>query len=313
MVGRSKVLNKKMIATLKIRSNVIQAARQWLKQNDYIEVQGPIIIPAKGEWPGYLKTKIFEKKAYLAQGLHPYSQPLAANLEKIYTFAPTFRVEKKPTNRHLLEYWRIEIVQQTNLETIIKVQEKLIEYICQNLAKSAKDLLSVLNRSTQDLERIKAPFDKITYEKAILKLQKNGSKIIWGQTIENESEKKLSNMFDQPFFITEFPLNYETFFYEAVKEKPELTMSFDLIATQGYGELSSGAQKITNKKELAKKMQEIQVNPKDQQWYISLIENSKSPQSGFAIGFERLIQWICNLKDIKETTPYPRTPESIYP
>ena len=313
MVGRSKVLNKKMIATLKIRSNVIQAARQWLKQNDYIEVQGPIIIPAKGEWPGYLKTKIFEKKAYLAQGLHPYSQPLAASLKRIYTFAPTFRVEKNSRDRHLLEYWRIEIVQKTNLETIIKVQEKLIEYICQDLAKSSKDILSILNRSTQDLERIQSPFDKITYEKAILKLQKNGSKIIWGQTIENKSEKKLSNMFDQPFFITEFPLNYETFFYEAVKEKPELTMSFDLIAPQGYGELSSGAQKITNKKELAKKMQEIQVNPKDQQWYLSLIKNSKSPQSGFAIGFERLIQWICNLTNIKETMPYPRTPESIYP
>ena len=119
----------------------------------------------------------------------------------------------------------------------------------------------------QDLERIQSPFDKITYEKAILKLQKNGSKITWGQTIENENEKKLSNMFDKPFFITEFPLDYQTFFYEGVKEKPELTKSADLIAPQGYGELSSGAQKITNKRELTKKMQEIQVNPKDQQWY----------------------------------------------
>ncbi len=262
MVGRVKFLNKKMIATLKIRSNVIQAARQWLKQNDYIEVQGPIIIPAKGEWPGYLKTKIFEKKAYLAQGLHPYSQPLAANLEKIYTFAPTFRVEKNSTDRHLLEYWRIEIVQQTNLETIIKVQEKLIEYICQDLSKSSKDILSVLNRSTKDLESIQSPFDKITYEKAILKLQKNGSKIIWGQTIENENEKKLSKMFDQPFFITEFPLDYQTFFYEEVKEKPELTKSADLIAPQGYGELSSGAQKINRRKRTNKKNARDKSKPK---------------------------------------------------
>lgn len=313
MVGRAKGLNNKMIATLKIRSNTIQAARQWLKQNDYIEVQGPIIIPAKGEWSSYLKTKIFEKKAYLAQGLHPYSQILATSLGKIYTFAPTFRIEQTSTNRHLLEYWRIEIVQQTKLDAIIQVQEKLVEHICQDLSKSSKDALATLNRSSKDLEKIRTPFTKITYDEAIKKLQKKGSKIIWGQAIENESEKKLSNMFSKPFFITENPLNYQTFFYESIIEKPELTKSVDLIAPQGYGELSSGAQKITSKKELSKKMKEIHINLKDQQWYLSLIKTNKFPQSGFTIGFERLIQWLCNIKDIKETTPYPRTCENIYP
>ena len=313
MVGKNNFLNKKMVATLKIRSKAINAARQWLNQNDYIEVQGPIIVPAKGEWSGYLKTEVYEKKAYLAQGLNPYSQLYVASLGKIYTFAPTFRVEKTSNNNHLVEFWRIEVVQQTNLENIMMVQEKLIEHICQNLSKTSENDLSILNRSTKDLEKIQTPFKKITYEEAIQKLQNQGSKIVWGETIEKEKEKNLSNMFDQPFFITEFPVNYETFFYETVKEKPELTKSADLIAPQGYGELSSGAQKITNKKELAKKMQEIQANPKDQQWYLNLIKNSKAPQSGFTIGFERLIQWICNLKDIKETTPYPRTHQSIYP
>ena len=313
MFGRVNFLNKKMVATLKIRSKAIHAARQWLNQNAYIEVQGPIIVPATGEWPSYLKTEVFEKKAYLAQGLHPYSQIYAASLGKIYTFAPTFRVEKTSTNHHLIEFWRIEVVQQTKLENIMRVQEKLIEHICQNLSKSSENELTILDRSTKDLEKIHAPFKKITYEEAIQKLQNQGSKIVWGETIEKEKEKNLSNMFNQPFFITEFPVNYETFFYETVKEKPELTKSADLIVPQGYGELSSGAQKITNKKELSKKMQEMKINPKDQQWYLNLIKNSKTPQSGFAIGFERLIQWICNIKDIKQTTPYPRTPENIYP
>lgn len=309
----SKSLNKKMIATLKIRSKTIKVARQWLYQNDYIEVQGPTIIPAEEDWPTYFKTKIFDKKAHLTQGLHPYAQVFAEKLEKIYTFAPSFRAEKTSTNRHLAEYWRIEVVQQSNLDTIIKVQEELIEYICQNLSKSSKDTLSILNSSTKHLEKVKTPFDRLTYEEAIETLQKHGSKIVWGQPIDHISEKNLSHMFEQPFFITEFPINSETYFYETIKETPELTMSVDLIAPQGYGELSSGTQRMTNKKELSKKMQEIEVNPKDQQWYLNFLKHNSAPQSGFAIGFERLIQWICNLKDIKDTTLFPRSHDNIYP
>ncbi|MCW3997828.1 MAG: hypothetical protein NWF10_04590 [Candidatus Bathyarchaeota archaeon] len=301
-------LNKKMINTLKIKAKTVQTARQWFESNNYIEVQGPIIIPSHKEWPGYLPTKIFNKKAHLAQGLQPYDQVLVEKLEKIYTFAPTFRKETSNKN-HLVEYWRIEVAQKTNLEGIIKVQEKLIEHICQNLSKTSKNTLSSLKR----LEKVKTPFQKLTYEKAIQTLQQHGSKIFWGQTIDGKEETELSEMFDQPFFITEFPINSQTYFYKTLKEKPQLTKSADLIAPQGYGELSSSAQRITSKKELAKKMQEIQANPKDQQWYLNLIKNTKAPQSGFAIGFERLIQWICNLKDITQTTPFPRTKEGIYP
>jgi len=313
MFRNTKTANKKIIATLKIRSKTIQLARQWLNKNDYIEIQGPTLIPASGEWRGYFKTEILNKKAYLTQGLHPYDRVFVENLEKIFTFAPTFREEKTQTPNHLLEYWRIEVVQKTNLQNIIKVQEQLIEYICQNLSKTAKEQLANLNTKATHLRKVKAPFQKITYEKAIKMLQKNGSKIVWGQNLDKTSEKKLSNLFDQPFFITQFPLNSQTYFYESLKEKTELTKSVDLIAPQGYGELSSGSQRITNNKTLTKKMQEIQANPEDQKWYLSFIKNNNTPQSGFAIGFERLIQWICNLREIKDTTAYPRSPDSIYP
>jgi asparaginyl-tRNA synthetase len=309
----SNPLNAKMITTLKTRSKIIRTAREWFNKNNYIEVQTPIIIPSNKKWPGYLPIKIFNKNAHLAQGFQPYDQILVEKLDKIYTFAPTFRAEKTSTKTHLVEYWRIEVAQKTTVENIIRVQENLIEHICQTISKTTKNIPTTFKKALKRLEKVKAPFQKIPYEEAIQILQKQEVKIVWGQTIDKEAEKKLSNMFNQPFFITELPLNSQTFFYKTLKEKPQQTKSADLIAPQGYAELSSCAQRITNKKELEKKMREIEVNPKDQQWYLNLIKNSKAPQSGFALGFERLIQWICNLKDIKQTTPYPRTSKSIYP
>ena len=222
------------------------------------------------------------------------------------------RLEKKQSQNHLLEYWRIEVAQNTQLEEVIKSQENLIEYICQDLSK-IQNISFLLKDKLKRLEKIKAPFNRITYEKAIKILQKKGVDIFWGQTIEKESEIALSCMFNKPFFITELPFNDQTFFYETLKQKPQQTKSADLIAPEGFTELSSSAQRITNKTELRKKMQEIQVNPEDQKWYLHLTETSNPPQSGFALGFERLIQWMCKLRNIKQTTPYPRTNKCIYP
>lgn len=307
-----KTLNKKMVDILKIRAQTIQTAREWFKTNSYIEVQGPIIIPANNKWPNYLETKIFNKKAHLSQGLQPYDQALVEKLEKIYSFQPTFRTESIPSKNHLVEYWRIEVSEQTSLEGIMKVQENLIEHICQNISKT-KNPQTTIKKNLKRLEKIKAPFQKITYDKAIQILQKQGSEIVWGQEIDKNSEKKISFIFDQPFFITELPLNSQTYFYETLEEKSQQTKSADLIAPQGFVELSSCAQRIIDKKELKKKMIEIQLSSEDQQWYLNQLINSKTPQSGFALGFERLIQWMCNLRNIKQTTPYPRTKKNIYP
>ena len=309
---KTSLLTSSLIDILKIRAQTIQTARQWFKLHNYLEIQGPIIIPAKKEWPDYLSTKIFNKTANLAQGLQPYDQALVEKFKKIYAFQPTFRLEKKQSQNHLLEYWRIEVAQKTQLEEVIKSQENLIEYICQDLSK-IQNVSFLLKEKLKRLEKIKAPFKRITYEKAIKILQKKGVEIFWGQTIEKESEIALSHMFNKPFFITELPFNDQTFFYETLKEKPQQTKSADLIAPEGFTELSSSAQRIANKTELGKKMQEIQVNPQDQKWYLNLTETSNSPQSGFALGFERLIQWMCKLRNIKQTTPYPRTNKCIYP
>lgn len=305
-------LNIKMIDILKIKARVIQIAREWLNSHNYIEIQSPILIPAQTNWSNYLSTKIFDKKAHLSQGLPPYDQALIEKLKKIYAFQPTFRAEKIQSENHLIEYWRIEVAQQTGFKEIIEVQEKLIEFICKNLSK-IQNIKSNLENTIRRFENIKTPFQKIKYEKAIDILQEHGEKIFWGQVLDADAEKKLSFMFDQPFFIIEMPLNSETYFYKTIKEKPQLTKSSDLIAPEGFGEIGSSAQRIVNKIELTKKMSESQVDPKDQQWYLNVMTDSNLPNSGFALGFERLIKWICKIKDIRQTIVYPRTNKSIYP
>ena len=304
---------EKVRAMLKIRAQVLSAAREWFDQQCYVEVHGPTIIPAVGNWPAYFEVKYFDKKAYLAQGLQPYANVLVANLGKIYTIAPTFRMEKSNTQRHLTEYWRIEVAQQCDLDTIVKFEEELVAYICQSLSKKAVDILRCFKRYANDLAKVQTPFPKITYDEAVDMLQKDGFNVVWGQKLSWELENNLSLRFKQPFFFTKLPLSVETFFHKSDPDRPELTLSADLLAPEGYGELGSSAQRITQKKFLSKKMEDENIDPVDQTWYLNFMQSRASPNSGFAIGLERLIQWICKLAHIKEATAFPRLRDDIYP
>jgi asparaginyl-tRNA synthetase len=296
---------EKTRAVLKIRAKVLSAAREWFDQHGYFEVQGPTLIPAVGDWPGSFEVKYFDKKAYLAQGLQPYANAFVASLGKVYSIAPAFRAEK--------EYWRIEVAQQCEFDTIIGVQEEIIAHICNDLSAEAVDSLRRFNRSVKNFENIKKPFPMITYDEAVDVLQRDGFKIWWGQKLDWEMEKQLSLKFNQPFFITKFPISVETFFHESDPEKPELTLSADLLAPEGYGEISSGLQMITEKVVISKKMIEENIDPADQLWYMSFMQYDSIPCSGFAMGLERLIQWVCKLSHIKEATAFPRLSDSIYP
>jgi asparaginyl-tRNA synthetase len=307
------LFNEKTIAVLKVRACLLDIARCWFKENDYLEIQGPTIIPAVGNWPSYFEVKYFDKKAYLAQGLQPYATAFASGLGKVYTIAPTFRAEKTKTKRHLTEYWRIEVAQKCGLDTLTEFEEKLITHVCQNLAKQIPQTLKSFNRSPEDLEKIQAPFPKLTYDEAIETLQKDGFNIFWGQKLEWEMENHLSLMFNQPFFILKFPMNPETFFHKSDPEESERTLSADLLAPEGYGEMGSSAERLTEKKALAEKMSEEKVDQADQRWYLSFMQSKPFLHSGFVIGLERLVQWICKLKNIEEATAYPRQYDSIYP
>jgi asparaginyl-tRNA synthetase len=312
MCASLNLLNEKTVVILKIRAMLLHAARCWFNQNDYVEVQGPTIIPAVGDWRSSFEVKYFDRKAYLAQGLQPYANAFVASLGKIYTIAPTFRAEKPRTRRHLTEYWRIEVAQQCELDTIIRCEEELVAHICHSLSKDF-EALNFFNRSAKDLAEVQTPFLRLTYDKAIDTLQKDGLNIVWGQKLSWEEENHLSLRFNKPFFITKLPMSYETFFLKSDLKRPELTLSADLLAPEGYAEIGSSAQRITEKKVMSKKMAEEKIDPADQKWYINFMQREAFPHSGFAIGLERLIQWICKLAHIKEATAFPRLYNSIYP
>ena len=307
------MFSEKAITVLKIRSRLLQAVRSWLSDRGYVEVQGPVIIPAIEDLPCSFEVEYFGKKAYLTQGLHPYANAFASHLGKVFTIAPAFRAEKLRTRRHLAEYWRIQVTEQGRFEKVISVQEELVAHVCSVLSEEAMEVLEFLNRPVDDLNKVRVPFPRLTYDEVISLLQRDGFKVWWGQNIDWEMEQHLSLQFKQPFFITSYPLNAETFFFKPDSEKPELTLSVDMLAPEGYGEMSSGAEMITDKEMMLEKLNEANVVSDSQRWFMSFNECHSSPLSGFAMGLERLTQWICKLVDIKEAAAFPRLYDSYFP
>lgn len=314
MFANEHLWSERKRAVIKIRAKMLDAVRSWFKRHNYVEVQGPVIVPAIGDWPNYFEVKYFDRKAYLTQGLQPYAEVLMANLGKIYTIAPAFRAEKITTQRHLTEYWQIEVeVPYSDLNGIIEIQEQLVSYICRSLSKEAEEELESIQRDVKDFQGIQVPFPRLSYDETITMLQRDGFNVQWGARLDWEHEEHLSLRFSQPFFITEFPIGIETFFYQSHPEKPELTLSADLLAPEGYGEISTGGQPTVEKEELLRKMKEERINPDEQKWYMNLRGISSIPYSGFAMGVERLTQWICKLEQIKEASAFPRSTDNLYP
>lgn len=304
---------EKNTAVMTIRAKLLEAARGWLNQHNFVEVHGPMLIPAVGEWPGSIEVKYFDKKAYLSQGLHPYTNAFVANLGKIYTIAPAFRAEKSRSSRHLTEYWRIEVAQQCDLNTMLRVQEELVSSICHYLSAKASYELEYLNRSVKEISDVQTPFARLTYDEAIEMLQRDGFKISWGREIDWEFERHLSLKFNRPFFVTEFPIGPQTFFFKPHFRKPELTLSMDLLAPEGYGEIGGGGEVIDEKEVILERMKEEKIEIADQQWHMDILQYGSVPHSAFAIGIERLIQWVCKLAHIEESSAFPRLYDKIYP
>lgn len=285
-------------AIMRVRSKLLEAARNWFKHHRYLEVQRPTVIPWNNS---FCDT---ERKTHLTQEVQPYTLAMLSSFEKIYTIAPYFRAEKKRTTRHLKEYWCIEAERsQCDLEEIMKVQEKLLTHICRFLIKNVSEELTKVGRDIKKLSLVRHPFPKITYDNAIKMLQDDEMNIHWGQELTFEQEKQLTQHFDKPFFMTHYPMEISRLFYKAHPQRGELTLSADLMAP-GHGEIA-GATEMMDRKELQKKMKEEKMRPEDYQPYIDLERYSAySPCSGFALGVERAVKWICKLKDIRDATAF---------
>ena len=309
------IRSKRQAAILKIRDEIIWAIRSFFKEEGFILTDSPILTPTSCEGTTTLfSTKYFGKNAYLSQSGQLYLEAMIYSLGKVYDFGPTFRAEKSKTRRHLTEFWMMDaeaafVEHKENM----KIQEKLICYIIEQVLKNCEQELKILERDVQPLKSIKSPFPIITYEETIKKLQQKGIKIKWGDDFGGEEETIISKMFDKPVFIEKYPGKIKAFYMKPDIKNPTLVLNNDCLAPEGYGEIIGGSQRIDDLKMLEKKIKEFKLLKDPLEWYLDLRRYGSVPHSGFGLGIERMVAWICGLKHIRETIPFPRLINRLKP
>lgn len=301
-----KANKERLKAVLTIRAKVLEYTREWLNREHFIEVQGPVLFPVFGKENRHFIVNYFDKKAYLSAGLAPYSDAFLDLFDKIYTIAPSFRAEPITSKRHLTEYWHIEILSKSTFESLLSIEQSLLVHIFFSLAKNCPDQLTELGSPLVNASQLRIPFPRITYDRAIEKLKEAGFSVFWGETITRDMEIALTRLFDQPFFLINFPLSIETLLYKSILTEPLLTFSADLLAPQGFGEIAACNELVVDKKIIEERLTEAEIGTEDKNWYLNIKQSNISPQSMASIGIERLLQWICAIDDIKDTTLIPR-------
>lgn len=305
----------KMQAILRARAKVLEAVRDWFRQNGFTEFQSPIFTTMACEGGSTLfHVKYFDQEAYLSQSWQLQAEAAIYSLGKIYTVAPSFRAEQSRTRRHLAEYWHIEAeAPWCELDCIMNIEDHLISAVCKKLAEEMPNELKAFGRDPAYLLTIKPPFERITYDKAIEILQKSGVKIKWGDDIDWRHEKILTLKFDKPFHVIKFPKKIKAFYHKPDPERPDVTLSNDMLAPEGYGEIIGSGQRIDDAKQLLARLKEEGIDPKPYQWYIDLRKYGSVPHSGFGLGLERAVMWLFKLEHIRDAIPFPRFMNHIYP
>ncbi len=309
------IRSEKMQTILRFRAKLLKFAREWFEANGFTEFHSPIFTAAACEGGATLfPVKYFDREVYLTQSWQLYAEAGIASLGKIYTIAPSFRAEKSRTRRHLTEYWHLEAEMPfCDFECLIKTIEDFITYVCHKLAKEAKKELERFGRDPKDLLKIKKPFPRITYSEAIEILKKDGVKIEWGEDFGADEERVLTKHFDVPFFVTHYPKGVKAFYHKPDPKDPKVTLSVDLLAPEGYGEIIGAGERIEDLETLLKRIKEEKLDPKDYEWYIDLRRYGSVKHSGFGLGVERMIMWILKLEHIRDAIPFPRLINRVYP
>ncbi|NOR21909.1 MAG: asparagine--tRNA ligase [Candidatus Aminicenantes bacterium] len=307
--------SQKQHAILQIRTELIKAIRDFFDDRGFRLMDTPILTPSACEGTTTLfETDYFDQKAFLSQSGQLYNEATAMAFGKVYCFGPTFRAEKSKTRKHLIEFWMVEPeVAFATLEDITELGEDLVVYIMERILEQNKKELEVLERDTKPLERIKKPFPRLTYDEAQKMLTKKGSKMEWGDDFGAPEEALLSEIFDLPVCITRFPAKIKAFYMQPDEKRPELALGVDMLASEGYGEIIGGGQRIHDLDLLEKKIKEFKLPREDYEWYLDLRKYGSVPHSGFGLGIERMLAWICKIKHIIETIPFPRLLYKIYP
>jgi asparaginyl-tRNA synthetase len=302
-------------ATLRVRATVIRAIRDWLDDHGFLLVDAPILTPAACEGTTTLfETDYFGDKAYLTQSGQLYNEATIMAFGRTYCFGPTFRAEKSKTRRHLTEFWMVEPeMAYADLEEYMRVGEKFVSYIVARALKERAEELKILERDTGALERIAPPFPRIRYDEALEVLEEAGEPLPWGEDFGAPHETAIASRFDRPVFVHRYPARCKAFYMEADPENPELSLSADLLAPEGYGEIIGGGQRTASLELLERRIVEHNLPREAFEWYLDLRRYGSVPHAGFGLGVERTVSWICGVHHIRQTVPFPRTLGRIYP
>jgi asparaginyl-tRNA synthetase len=303
-------------AILRIRAEAERAARNYMDAQGYTLTDAPIFTPAacEGTTTLFEVNYIDEQKAYLTQSGQLYVEALAAALGKVYTFGPTFRAEKSKTRRHLTEFWMLEPeAAYAHLEDMIQLAEGLVSAVVQSVAKNRTRELGLIERDVASLQKITPPFPRITYDDAIQVLQKAGNPAKWGDDFGGDEETIISKEFDRPVVIHRYPAAMKAFYMATDAARPELSLSFDMIAPEGYGEIIGGGERLADYDTLVRRLREHNLPEESFQWYLDLRRYGSVPHAGFGLGLERTVAWICGTEHIREVIPFPRMLYRVYP
>ncbi len=302
-------------ALLKIRATVIKAIEDFLDEEGYIRVDAPILTPAACEGTTTLfEVKYFDQQAFLSQSGQLYNEATAMALGKVYCFGPTFRAEKSKTRRHLTEFWMVEPEMAfATLDEIMDVCERFVSCIVQTTLKERSQELSLLKRDVTKLEAIHPPFASISYTEAVELLNKHGYSIQWGSDFGGDEETLLSRQFSKPVMIHHYPARCKAFYMKPDPADPKTTLSVDMLAPEGYGEIIGGGQREDDYDALKKRIQQEKLPPEAFEWYLDLRKYGSAPHGGFGLGVERTVAWIAGIEHVREAIPFPRTLYRLYP
>ncbi|HHB90163.1 MAG TPA: asparagine--tRNA ligase [Anaerolineae bacterium] len=315
-------------AIQRVRATVIRAIRDWLDDHGFLNVDTPILTPAAGEGT----TTLFEidyhgQPAYLAQTGQLYNEANIFAFGKVYCFGPTFRAEKSKTRRHLQEFWMVEPeIAFCHLDELLEIEEQFVSYIVQRTLQERADELKLLERDTSKLEMVTPPFPRIRYDDAVTMINEAAARGVtvppkdeplppleWGDDFGAPHETYIASQFDKPVFVTHYPTEAKAFYMEPDPERPEVCLSADLLAPEGYGEITGGSERMSDPEKLLEAIRKHGLPEDAFDWYLDLRRYGSVPHSGFGLGVERTVAWITGIKNVREAIAFPRVLGRVRP
>ncbi|RIV25711.1 asparagine--tRNA ligase [Alicyclobacillaceae bacterium I2511] len=302
-------------AILKIRAEVLRAMSDYLDGNGFTRVDPPILTPTAAEGTTELfHIQYFDQEAYLTQSGQMYMEAAAMAMGKVYSMGPTFRAERSKTRRHLIEFWMIEPeMAYFTHEDNLKLQESFLSAVVQQVLNHCQPELELLGRDLTRLRAVQPPFPRMSYDDAVVWLQNQGHEIQWGEDFGAPDESELANQFDRPVFIERYPTKVKAFYMQPDPKRPEVALCADLLAPEGYGEIVGGSERIHDYTLMKERFIEHKLPNEDYAWYLDLRKYGSVPHSGFGIGLERTVAWICGLEHVREAAAFPRLLYRLYP